>query len=84
MSWSASIRIVDDDGDGVEGARVSIHFFGLVGGHLIEYTDEDGWAFFEIDSASSSSKNVETIYVNGEEVDSGLTIDDEETLSYSI
>lgn len=84
MSWSTRIRVVDDDGDGIEGASVSMHFFGLVGGYLAEYTDEDGWAFFEIESTHSSEMIIETIYVNGNEVDSDLTIRDGESLSYSI
>lgn len=84
MSWSCSVRVIDEDGDEVSGARVSLVEGGLIGGHLIEYTDSNGWAEFEIDSTDRSDFIFESINVDGDEVSGSLAIDDGETLSFTI
>lgn len=83
MSWSCSVRVVDDDGDGREGVKVTLMGSGLLGGHLTEYTDSDGWAEFEMDS-DRDEWIVENIYVDGDEVCGSMSIDDGDTMSFTI
>lgn len=48
---SFSIRIVDEDGDPLEGISVSASEKGLFGASTpTEYTNEDGWVEFSIES----------------------------------
>jgi len=81
-----SIRVVDEEGDGIEGVKVSCNY-GLLNGIGEEYTDEDGWARFTIHSTSfvDGKCHVKNIWINGDEV-SGETkyMDDGDTLSYTI
>lgn len=76
------IRVVDEDGNGVEGAKVYISY---PLSWSEEYTDEDGWAHFERDRTMHGGVRVD-IYVNGEKVDDEVWIDEggEVTLSYTI
>lgn len=63
MSKRFSIRVLDDNGNPREGVGVVVDFGHLIG-HAQEYTDEGGWAEFEVsDSISTSSGE---IYVNHE------------------
>lgn len=81
MSWSASIRIVDSDGDPRSGVEVTLFFSGFT--HLSEYTDDSGWAEFEIDADVHSNQVVTSIHAGGEEVGGSMMIDDGDTLSFS-
>lgn len=83
MGWSASIRVVDDDGDPVRGATVGIDF-GLWTGVGSEYTDDNGWAEFEYEPIDKEYLIAKKIWVNGEEVDSDETLYSGDTRSYSI
>lgn len=84
MSWSCSVRVVDDDDEGVSGAKVTL-MGSLLGGYLTEYTDDDGWAEFEIDAMSDDSDWIlDNIYINGEEVSGSVAVSDGETMSFNI
>ncbi|MDP2816039.1 MAG: hypothetical protein Q8O19_05110 [Rectinemataceae bacterium] len=57
-----SVRVVNEDGDPVKSARVSVDF-GLLRGQSTEYTDENGWAeFSNLDGDLVTGE----FYVNGE------------------
>lgn len=78
---SFSIRVVDDEGNGIEGKKVIVFHHGLMGGHQEEYTDDEGWVTFErYDHTPSITK----VYVDGDLVDSDISPDDGETYSYTI
>lgn len=83
MGWSASIRVVDEDGDPCSGRKVTIDF-GYWTGIDSEYTDNDGWAEFEYESIDKDSLSVKNIWIDSEEVDSDSSLDNGETRSYSI
>lgn len=84
MSWSASIRVVDDEGDPVSDVKVTI-IFSLMSGYDTKYTDSDGWAEFEYKSIDSGkSMSVKTIYVNGEEVGGGFRLENGDTKSFNL
>ena len=78
MSTSFSVRIVDMDGEGIEGVRVYANFGILNGGHE-EYTDEDGWAEFY---ASGDFTSVEFIIDGDSHGEYGLS--DGETFSFTM
>jgi len=90
MGWHASIRVVDEDGEPRPGVKVTISFSDpgilgtLIGTIDSEYTDSDGWAEFEYDSITQSEMSVDTIWVDGEEVDSGGVLENGETRSYTV
>jgi len=84
MSWNCSIRIVDSAGDGVSGIRVTLFEGSLLGGYFAEYTDSDGWAKFEIEAIEKSGWTWDNVYVDGEEVCGSLSINDGETLSFTV
>lgn len=65
---SFSIRIVDEDGDGVSGIEVSCHYSGMT--HESDYTDDDGWANFTLykNVFFSGYPYLENVYVDGEDV----------------
>lgn len=84
MGWNTAIRVISENGSPKKGARVSIIFFGFLGGYSKEYTDSDGWANFDIPSANEYRMIINSIYVNGEEVDSDLGIDRGEKKSYTV
>ena len=90
MGWSASIRIVDEDGRPRRGAEVTISFNdpgilgGLIGTIDSEYMDSAGWASFEYENIGQSAMSVDRIWVDGEEVDSGGALEDGETRSYTV
>jgi hypothetical protein len=84
MSLSFSIRVIDDDGYGVSGVGVGIDF-GFVGlgfAFETEYTGDDGWAEFDL-GIDDDSIYAKTIFVGGDEVDSGVTLGDGSTHSYT-
>lgn len=90
MAWHASIRVVDQAGEPRRGAKVTISFADpgvlgtLIGTIDSQYTDSDGWAYFEYDSITQSEMSVDTIWVDGEEVDSGGALASGQTRSYTV
>lgn len=64
-----SIRVVDENGDGVSGVKVSYQC-GHMSGVGSEYTDDDGWAAFPIitETLGSGVIPIHKIWVDGEEV----------------
>lgn len=61
MGMNFSVRIVDEDGNGVEDKLVTASF-GVTHGQKEDFTDEEGWAQFETFGDYTSAK----IYVDGE------------------
>ncbi len=82
-SWS--VRVVDEDGNGVRGARVAYQC-GLISGVGTEYTDDDGWVTFDlIRGVMGGVTAVERIWVNGEEVrDDAFYPEDGDTFSFTL
>jgi len=81
-----SIRVVDSDGNGIEGAKVSYQC-GRMSGVGTEYTDEDGWASFAIitETLGSGVIPIQCIWVNGVEVsDDVIYPDDGDTFSFTL
>lgn len=72
-----SIRVVDEDGDPVEGIEVAVHYAWT---HSKERTDEDGWAQFEVDVTGNGIRA--TVYVDGENMGEPW-LEDGDTLSYT-
>src|SRR6266581_1807325 len=56
MDISYSIRIVDSDGDGVEGVKVAVHYPWT---HDSDYTGGDGWVSFEKNVMTGNGVRVE-------------------------
>lgn len=80
-----SIRVVDEDGDGVRGAEVSVFYASLLCPNASGYTDSDGWVEFEIDSAPPWGSLISKVAVNHEWVDeNGFNPDDGDTFSYTL
>jgi uncharacterized GH25 family protein len=79
MDISFSIRVVDEDGNPVENARVTVIYSFT---QQEDYTDEDGWVEFQRDTMFQTAISA-TIYVDGEEVGQEL-IEDGDTFSYTI
>lgn len=87
MSGTFSIRIVDGDGNGVEGAKVSWqcgHMSGVGSG----YTDDNGWVEFEISEEvflGGGAIPIRKIWVNGEEVSDEVVFpEDGDTFSFTL
>lgn len=78
MEISFSVRVVDDDGDSVEGAKV---FIAYPWTWDEDYTDEDGWVEFEKDLMTSNGVRAK-IHVNGDEVGE-VFIEDGDTFSFT-
>ena len=74
-----SIRVVDDEGEGVEGVEVYVNYSMTID-H--QYTDDDGWAEFEKDQFMDSVATGEVI-ING--VNYGkYSFEDGDTHSFTI
>jgi hypothetical protein len=82
MSWSTSIRVVDDEGDPISGAKVTINF-SIFTGIDTQYTDDDGWAEFSYDSIDDNKLWANDIYINSERVAGECYIEDGETQSFT-
>lgn len=81
-----SIRVVDDNGYAVSGAKVSYQC-GKMSGVGTGYTDSDGWAEFDIIHATlgGGAILVYRIWINGEEVsDSSFYPEDGDTFSFTL
>ncbi len=83
MSWSASIRVVDNEGDPVSGAKVAINF-GIFNGFDNQYTNDDGWAEFSYDTIEDSRMSVIDIWINSVRVGGDFNLEDGDTESYTI
>jgi len=80
---SFSIRVVDEDGNGVEDVTVTCDY--QLGGQGTEYTDSDGWVTFPIlKGFTASSYGINTVYINGEEVKDFFYPEDEDTFSFTL
>ncbi len=75
------IRVVDEDGEGVRGVRVSCHYPTT---HQDRHTDTDGWAEFDVHGGVMSFPVVDHLYLNGVEVDTSLRTEDGDTFSYTL
>jgi uncharacterized GH25 family protein len=74
-----SIRVIDDEGEGVEGVEVYVNYSMTID-H--QYTDDDGWAEFEKDQFMDSVATGEVI-ING--VNYGkYSFEDGDTRSFTI
>lgn len=73
------IRVVDEDGDAVEGAKVFVSYPFT---WSEDYTDEDGWATFERDRTMHGGVRAD-IYVNGEPVAEQVWIDEGDYVTFS-
>ena len=80
-----SIRVVDDDGDGVAGVSV-VCAYGAASGTEREKTDSDGWAEFPIiyPVTGGPAIPIHTVWVNGDEVGDRLYPEDGETFSFNL
>jgi uncharacterized protein YraI len=79
-----SIRVVDEDGNGVSGAKVSYQC-GSMSGVGTEYTNSDGWAEFDIIHATlmGGTIPIQKIWVNSHEVsDDTIYPEDGDTFSF--
>lgn len=74
-----SVRIVDEDGNGVSGKRVSVHYQMT---HDSDYTDGDGWVEFTKDNLINPIESAE-VYVDGDPQRS-ISIRDGDTFSFTI
>ena len=78
-----SIRVVDEDGDAVSGASVTVHF-SLLSGFSEEYTDSDGWAEFSNEYESEGKDLwIDTIYIDSDEVGGKFYASDGDTYSFT-
>lgn len=69
-----TVRVIDDDQDPVEGARVMISFTSMLRGHsTTEYTDSEGRAEF-----SDYEDGEINVFVNGDNVGTHYYKDDDE------
>jgi hypothetical protein len=84
-SGTWSVRVVDERGHGVSGAKVSYQC-GRLSGVGTEHTDGDGWATFELieGALGGGAITVYDIWIDGESVlDSAFTPSDGDTFSFS-
>jgi hypothetical protein len=79
MTIVFSIRVVDAEGNGVEGAEV-VAFYPH--GTDRSSTDQDGWVRFERDYAFGDAMPT-TIYVDGEIKAENIWIEDDNTFSFT-
>jgi len=80
MEIHFSIRVVDADGDGIEGAKVAVHYPWT---HDSDYTDDEGWVQFEKETTPWDGIRT-TVYVNGELEAEEIWIEDGDTFSFTI
>ena len=81
--WSASIRVVDDDGEPLSGRKVHISF-SFWDGYDTVYTDDDGWAEFEYESIDADKQMyVDDIYIDDVHVGEDFYLSNGDTKSYT-
>ena len=76
MSMDISVRVVDDEGNGQSGLRVTLDF-GMMYGQSTEFTDDDGWANFEIGGDYDTC----TIFIDGDNY-GDHSVEDGESFSF--
>lgn len=84
MSGTWSVRVVDEDGEGVSGVEVA-YKCGHLSGVGSEYTDDNGWAEFELIEGvlGGGTIAVHKIWIDGEEVSGDLFYpEDGDTFSF--
>jgi hypothetical protein len=80
MSIEVDVRVVDEDGEGVAGARVYMSYpFTWQEDH----TDSDGWVHFERSGTMHGGVRTD-IFINGEKVADDVWIEGEESFSFTI
>lgn len=68
------IKVIDEHGDGVSMAKVSVHYAAfLAGPGPSDYTDSDGLVEFPIQRGAPWGSLIQTVYVNHEKVGGGFT-----------
>jgi len=78
-SINYSVRIVNENGSGVKGRRVAVHYDFT---HHDDFTDSDGWVSFTKDNMMHDFASA-TIYVDGDS-QGQHTIRDGDTLSFTV
>lgn len=73
-----SIRIINENGDGIANEKVSVHYEMT---HDSGWTDEDGWVSFEKGNLMYYSVDV-TVYFRGEELGK-ICAEDGNTFSFT-
>ena len=86
MSYSFSVKVVDEDGDPKSGAEVSVSYMGLLSGFEEDYTDEDGWVSFSKGDNALGGRDVgvSKLFINGDLVKEDFYPDDGETMSFTV
>ena len=87
MEETFSIRIVDEDGDGIEDVTVYLDYAGITGDSDSEETDSDGWAEFTLhrEFGVGHPKTISSVTANGVIVMSdSFTPDDGDTFSFTL
>lgn len=86
MSYSFSVKIVDEDGEPKSGVEVSVSYMGILSGFEDKYTDEDGWVTFHKGDNVLGGRDVgvDKLYVNGELVKDDFYPEDGDTMSFTI
>lgn len=64
MSWSFSVRLVDEEGNPYPNEEVTC-FFGFMHHEEVETTDGDGWAYFTHEHDEDGKMHVASLYVGG-------------------
>jgi uncharacterized GH25 family protein len=80
MTIEFGIRVTDENGNPVQGAKVSVHYPWAMDTGV---SDEDGWARFEKYQAFGDAV-LTSIYVNGEIRAHNIWIENGNTLFYSV
>lgn len=80
MDINFDIRVVNDDGDGVEGIPVFVSYSIT---HQEDYTDEDGWVHFSRGGTIHGGVRAD-IFVKSQKVDEQVWIEDGDTFSFTI
>ena len=75
---SYSIRIVNEEGNGIASEEVSVHYEMT---HDSDWTDDDGWVSFEKSNLVYDGVNV-TVYFRGEELEK-VWAEDGDTFSFT-
>ena len=80
MDIEFGIRVVNKDGDGVEGARVFVSYLFT---HQEDCTGSDGWVHFTRGSTVYGGVRA-NIFVNGEKVGNQIWVESGDTFSFSV
>lgn len=75
-----SVRVVDEDGDGLEGIEVKVSYPWT---HDEDYTDEDGWVHFQKSRGMWNGVRTD-IFVKDEKMADQIWIEDGDSFSYTI